>query len=159
MAVFETTHGQSEYIFKDTNYPKPVDNSLSKDNDVCYAQGNIAFYYLKEPNADEAVNYLAIGKMRNFSGIVFDLPTEAQWEYACRAGAGTSLNNNMDIDNKDTSKLTRSLGWIYYKTGTIAEDGAEYGPRPVGLKLPNAWGLYDMHCNVAEFRKQIISLV
>jgi formylglycine-generating enzyme required for sulfatase activity len=150
MAVFESTHGQSEYIFKGTSYSNPADNSLLKDKDVSYAQGNVAFYHLKKSETDEAVDYLAIGKLRNISGIAFDLPTEAQWEYACRAGTGTSLNNNMDIDDKLTSKRTRSLGWIYFKTGGPAEDGEEYGPRPVGMKIPNAWGLYDMHGNVAE---------
>ena len=151
MAVFETTHGQSKYLFSSTSYySKLTDNSLQKDGDVSYAQGSTAFYYLKEPETDKAVDHLIIGKLRRHTSIAFDLPTEAQWEFACRAGAGTSLNNNMDIDNASTSKRTRSLGWIYYKTGGPAEDGNEYGPRPVGMKLPNAWGLYDMHGNVAE---------
>ena len=154
MAVFESTQGQSEYLFKGTNHPNPVDNSLQQDKDVSYAQGKVAFYDLKKPDTDEAVTYLVIGKLRNLSRIDFDLPTEAQWEYACRAGTGTSLNNNMDIDHKDTSPRTRSLGWIYYKSSNNnpnpAEDGGPYGPRPVGMKIPNAWGLYDMHGNVAE---------
>ena len=153
MAVFEATHGQSKYLFSGTSYSKPADNSLQKDGDVSYAQGSTAFYYLKEPETDRAVDHLIIGKLRRHTSIAFDLPTEAQWEFACRAGAGTSLNNNMDIDNASTSTRTRSLGWIFYKNSSLpnpAEDGGEYGPRPVGMKLPNAWGLYDMHGNVAE---------
>lgn len=150
MAVFETTHGQSKYLFRGTSYPTPADNSLNKDGDPTYAQGSVAFSYFKKPETDEAVDYLLIGNLRKRTGILFDLPTEAQWEYACRAGSGTSLNNNQNINNSNTSMLTRSMGWIFYKAGDIAEDGYPYGPRPVGLKIPNAWGLYDMHGNVAE---------
>jgi formylglycine-generating enzyme required for sulfatase activity len=155
MAVFEATQGQCKYIFSGVSGVNLPDNSLDGDNDPRYAQGNVAFYYLKKSETDEALDYMAIGKLRNRSLIQFDLPTEAQWEYACRAGTETSLNNNQNIDNTLTSARTRSLGWIFYRNATTypdnpAEDGKPYGPRPVGLKIPNAWGLYDMHGNVAE---------
>ena len=63
----------------------------------------------------------------------FDLPTEFQWEYACRAGTTGLYNRSEGID-----RLAR-----YGKDGSA-------GPVAVGSYLPNAWGLYDMHGNVWE---------
>jgi hypothetical protein len=62
------------------------------------------------------------------------LPTEAEWEYACRAG-GPPL--------KPTAADLADLAWF--------ADNAEGEPHPVGRKRPNAWGLYDMLGNVGEF--------
>lgn len=79
-------------------------------------------------------------------GYKFDLPTEAQWEYACRAGSTTSLNNNKDITSERDSCLNLDeVGWY--------RGNSYYSTHPVGQKLPNAWGIYDMHGNVSEWCK------
>jgi formylglycine-generating enzyme required for sulfatase activity len=62
------------------------------------------------------------------------LPTEAQWEYACRAGSTGPYAG--------TGKL-KDMGWY--------DDNSDDETHPVGTKQPNAWGLYDMHGNVWEW--------
>lgn len=63
------------------------------------------------------------------------LPTEAQWEYACRAGSASRFSFG------DDERALGFHGW-YAKNSN--------SPRPVGKKKPNAWSLYDMHGNVCE---------
>ena len=89
-----------------------------------------------------------LGRMRKKAGNTFDLPTEAQWEYACRAGTTTALNDGNNITNTSDGCLAK-LGRYYSNKG----DGkGGYGEHTkVGSYLPNAWGLYDMHGNVWEW--------
>ena len=86
------------------------------------------------------------------TGYVFDLPTEAQWEYACRAGTTNAWNNGTDISLHPhptnpawaVDDNLNLLGWYKWNTGN------DNKARKVGLKLPNAWGLFDMHGNEPE---------
>lgn len=80
-----------------------------------------------------------MGRLRRRTGLAFDLPTEAQWECACRAGT-TSLYNNGGNTTEDLKKL----GWV-------SANGYTGSPTYVGRYQPNAWGLYDMHGNEAEW--------
>ena len=77
------------------------------------------------------------------TGHYYRLPTEAEWEYACRAGSKTAYNYG-----DDPSKLG-DHAWFKENARTDAVYECEY--QPVGKKKPNAWGLHDMHGNMAEW--------
>jgi formylglycine-generating enzyme required for sulfatase activity len=66
------------------------------------------------------------------TGLVFRLPTEAEWEYACRAGTAGEYAGNLD-----------DLAWYDSNSGG--------SPQPVASRRPNGWDLYDMHGNVWEW--------
>ncbi len=76
-------------------------------------------------------------------GYLYTLPTEAQWEYACRAGTTTALNSGKDLSSAASCDEMGEVGW--YK------DNAGNATQTVGQKPPNAWGLHDMHGNVSEW--------
>lgn len=73
------------------------------------------------------------------TGRKYRLPTEDEWEHACRAGADPKAPYCF---GDDVSKLG-DYAWY--------DENAEGTPHPVGQKKPNAWGLYDMHGNVLEW--------
>lgn len=84
-----------------------------------------------------------LSKIRTFTGLKMDLPTSAQWEFACRAGT-TGLYYN----GKDAAHLGE-IAW--YADNSADEQTSVAQTHPVGLKEPNAWGLYDMLGNVWEY--------
>ncbi|MCR4573698.1 MAG: formylglycine-generating enzyme family protein, partial [Lentisphaeria bacterium] len=86
-----------------------------------------------------------LGRLRSrTSQESFDLPTDAQWEYACRAGTATALNSRLDLTSLEESCCNLdAVGWYDMNSGGMTH--------PVGQKQPNAWRLYDMHGNVWEW--------
>ncbi|MBQ3289383.1 MAG: formylglycine-generating enzyme family protein [Kiritimatiellae bacterium] len=85
-----------------------------------------------------------IQTIRSLTGIsTMDLPTEAEWEYACRAGASGAHFDGSSMSLADTDEI----GW-YANNSAV---GGTKQPHPVGLKKPNGWGLFDVLGNMHEW--------
>ncbi len=113
-AQWEKVMGENPSHFKEFGGSRPVEN-------VSWRDVRAFIKKLNEQDADHA----------------YRLPTEAEWEYACRAGAQTTYytgDNEADLDR---------AGWYV--------ENSDDKTHPVGEKAPNAFGLYDMHGNVREW--------
>jgi formylglycine-generating enzyme required for sulfatase activity len=88
----------------------------------------------------------------NSASVGFRLPTEAEWEYACRAGTTTAFYSG-DISNPGCIPPDSSLDLVGWFCGNSPNQ-----PQPVKAKLPNTWGLYDTHGNVYEWCWDYIDL-
>ena len=91
-----------------------------------------------------------LGKIRARTALNFDLPTEAQWEYACRAGTTTALNNGRELSSTGQDAAMDEVGRYHYNQNDGKGGYTSYHTK-VGSYVPNAWGLYDMHGNVWEW--------
>jgi len=112
---------------------------------------------VKWPESDEVDADSFMGRLRLRTGTEFDLPTDAQWEYACRAGTATGFSNGKDLTVIDAAcPSMEGIGRYYYNSGAadnscLRESDTGKGTAKVGSYSPNAWGLYDMHGNVYEW--------
>lgn len=144
MGVFTVTQKQYEQVMG-TNPTQSDHRGAMRPVEISWnaIRGDSATY--KWPTVKTVDPATFVGKIQAKTGLNFDLPTEAQWECACRAGTSSWYNNGGgDVGgfgydagrSKDLSLLGRF--------GT--SDSAS-----VGLFLPNMWGIYDMHGNVGQW--------
>lgn len=153
MSVFEITQRQWDIIMENRPaffkgkeaFCRPVENVSYED-----IRGNGS--NLELPQAESF-----LGKLCSITGFEFDLPSEMQWEYACRAGTATALNINIGLTAPwNTKDPGMDLVGRYRDNGgaVLDENNAfvtDQATARVGSYLPNAWGLYDMHGNVSEW--------
>jgi formylglycine-generating enzyme required for sulfatase activity len=88
---------------------------------------------------DDAVQFCR--RLSELEGVTYRLPTEAEWEYACPAGTTTNYSCGDDFN------ALKDHAWFFANANDVGEKYAHQ----VGTKLPNRWGLYDMHGNVREW--------
>lgn len=139
---FEVTQEQFSRVFADYDF-SPAGTNLP----ACGVSWDDAMMFA------DALNDLFADRLP--AGFSFTLPTEAQWEYACRAGHVEDLGNGarlteswqrafFDISHRgEAVEALEGVAWYEANSGHTLH--------PVGLKEPNAWGLYDMHGNVSEW--------
>ena len=131
LGVTEVTQGQYEKVMgtNPSHFEKRV---IRKSDSSMYPVEQVSW-----ENAVEFCKKLSALPEENKAGRMYRLPTEAQWEYACRADG----------------KMAYSFGESLKSLGDYAWFGGNSNDQthPVGEKKPNAWGLYDMHGNVWEW--------
>ena len=127
LSVFEVTRQQYEKV----TGVRPWQGRSSVEDGPDYAAMWVSW--------DDAVEFCR--KLSEQEGVEYRLPTEAEWEYACRAGTTTAYSFGNDV-----SELGQHA-WYGRNTRAVGE---QYAHR-VGQKRPNSWGMYDMHGNVWEW--------
>ncbi len=185
IGVYEVTQRQYQHFCGSTNSfatpsyftvdaaTRPVENVMYIDlrgwsNDSSATNGR----KLWPETGHEVLPYDCIGKwghnhtnvlwlVRKITGMDFDLPTDAQWEIAARAGKGGNLPDGtayVKTVNGEAGIVRVKRFARFFKNSQIAGNSqtnawpaAEGGTAKVGSYLPNAWGIYDMCGNVAEW--------
>ena len=142
MGVFEIT--QKQYQLVTGSNPSSYKGDMRPVECVSWndIRGNSSTY--NWPNVTTVDPSSFMGCLQSKTGLNFDLPTESQWEYACRAGTTSYYNNGGSGDN-DLKQLGRFSGNQSDGRGNYSQHTT------VGFYSPNAWGLYDMHGNVWEW--------
>jgi len=156
MGVFQVTQRQWElvmgtrpsYFNNDSCYlSRPVEQVL-----FGMIRGESVGADWPNSSAVDATSFL--GVIREKSGLALDLPTEAQWEYACRADTTTALNSGKNLTNPwGRDSEMDNVGRYRYNGGSASSRSCDLGngTAKVGTYAPNAWGLYDMHGNGEEW--------
>ena len=152
MGVFECTQKQYALVMG----ANPVTSSSYKGDmrpvaNVTYddLRGSVNGAGWPTHNQVDANSFM--GRLRSKVNMFFDLPTDAQWEYSCRAGTSTALNNGKSFSVANLSDVAR-CNYNSGNSSSYASDGkGGYNyTTTVGSYRANAWGLYDMHGNVSE---------
>ena len=125
MGIFEVTQKQWELV---------MGSNPSSIRGTAFPVDSVLYNTIRG-TADDMGATSFLGRIRTRTGVELNLPLEAQWEYACRAGTGTVYSFGDEADE-------RYMGWL---------DVSSLQTHEVGTKRPNPWGFYDMHGNVAEW--------
>ena len=150
IGVFEVTQAQYENVLGTNPSSSSNVGSTRPVDSVLWTAIRGASSGNNWPASSKVASSSFMGQLRSKTGFAFDLPTEAQWEYACRAGTTTALNNGRNLSNKLSDEAMDEVGRYSYNA-SLGEGGYSSAHTTVGSYEPNNWGLYDMHGNVWEW--------
>ena len=171
IGVFEVTQKQWEMLdttaaayFTADRDMRPMENVCFNEIRTCAIGSTAENTTYRWPERPNPASFL--GKLRDLTGdIDFDLPSEAQWEFACRAGNGDCFwNNGLPMENVPFANSSQNyvdsnlnlLARYYGQTQSTKSPAANTSPDQggtaiVGSYSSNSWGIYDMHGNVMEY--------
>jgi len=133
ISKFEITQKIWELVMNSNNSTVKSENlpvmNITWEDAIGFCNNLSALYGLDSVYTKSGNNYVFNSNKNGFR-----LPTEAEWEYACRAGSDSDYPGTGILDD---------MGWY--------NGNSAFNPHEVGTKLPNAWGLYDMNGNVWEW--------
>jgi len=145
--VFEVTQNQYELVTGST--PSEYQGDARPVERVSYNMLRGTDKGAGWPANNEVDGTSFFGILRAKTGLSFDLPTEAQWEFACRAETTTALNSGKNLTGTNEDANMNEVGRYSYNQNDGKGGYSQH--TTVGSYLPNAWGLYDMHGNVYEW--------
>ncbi|MFA4987330.1 MAG: SUMF1/EgtB/PvdO family nonheme iron enzyme [Candidatus Brocadiia bacterium] len=128
------------FLIGETEVTQAQYRAVMKANPSCYKGDNLPVDQASWDDATEFLRQLTESERKKGNlpqGMEYRLPTEAEWEYCCRAGSVTEYFFG------DDAKMLADYAWFDVNSGDTTH--------PVGKKKPNAWGLHDMHGNVWEW--------
>jgi len=147
IGVFQVTQRQYELVMG-TN-PSQHKGSTRPVEQVSYDMIRGTKKGTQWPANNDVDDTSFFGVLRAKTGLLADLPTEAQWEYACRAGTTTAFNSGKILTDKERCPNAAEVGRYGHNRNDGKGKFSEH--TKVGLYKPNAYGLYDMHGNAWEW--------
>ncbi len=146
--IFEVTQKQWENVMGEN--PSRAKGDVRPVDNVSYdmIRGNAVGNGWPTSRAVDEGSFMGVLRLK--TGLCLDLPTEAEWEYACRAGTTTSLNSGKNLTSEEECPNLAEVG-RYNGNEKDGKGGFSSKHTRVGSYLPNAWGLYDMHGNIQEW--------
>ena len=162
LGVFEVTQSQFARFYSNPSFFK-TDGDMRPVEGVSWheVRGSDAIW----PGTTRSAAYASVGstsflgKFRTHTGgMKFDLPTEAQWEFACRAGSGAAFPDGSNLSTSSEASWPYLETHSRYKNNSGADAttsdntlSTNDATAAVGSYQPNRWGFYDMHGNVLEW--------
>lgn len=181
MSIYETTLGEFKSFIDATGFRTSAEDPRSsgrgahgwneKKNNYDIREKEYSWKYTGFPQSENHPvgnvsrdDALAFCKwLSKKEGRTYRLPTEAEWEYACRAGTtslfhnGDSIVQIVEVANLADASYARKMSQLRREFAHVSADDEFVFSAPVGMFHPNAWGLFDMHGNVSEHCADIYS--